>query len=34
MKYVAVVKELTFSELTSIALVVIVPLWMLYALVF
>jgi hypothetical protein len=34
MRYAAILKELTFSEIASIALVVIVPVMMLYALVF
>lgn len=34
MRYAAILKELTVSEILSIALVVFVPLLMLYALLF
>lgn len=34
MRYAAILRELTVSEIVSIALVVVVPAMMLYALVF
>lgn len=34
MKYAAILKELTVSEMLSITLVVVMPMMMLYALVF